>query len=289
MSVDGTASRFFRPADVARLRRNQKQIQMQRLLVILRSAVLLIVLIGGGAWIWSHTRSGARFAVRRIDVQGAVHTPLAAIERVTHRYEGMNLFQIDINRVQGDLGGLGWVRRIDIEKSLPDTLRIKITERVPVALVRSGQRLLYVDEEGTGFAELSPAAGNDELPIIDGATGDELRRSVVLLQTLRKSDPAVYARISEVRPIPPHGFALFDRDLDALVYANGDDVVSKWRNLYAILDAEGRPAIEYADLRFSDRIVVKVKRIAPVRAETHEQSEPPPPALPEWVVRPRAG
>lgn len=256
-TFDTTASRFLRPADVARLRRNQRRIQVQRLLVVARNVGLVAVVIAGAIWAYRHTQSDARFAVRTIEVTGAVHTSRAALDLVTRRYVGLNLFQIDIARVQKDLGGLGWVRRIGIEKKLPDTLVIKITERTPVALLRSGERLLYVDEEGAGFAELSPATGNDDLPIITDAHGAELTRTVSLLRDLRARDRELYSRVSEVWPIPPRGFALYDRDLGAVVYANSDDIAKKWRELYAVLEAENDPKIEYADLRFADRVIVK--------------------------------
>lgn len=274
MSAERTDPRFFRPPDVARLRRNQRKIQLQRLLAGLRTVGLAAVLVFGAAWIWRHTRSDQRFAVRRIDVAGAVHTPRPAIDLVTRRYEGANLFQIDIARVQRDLGSLGWVRRIDIQKTLPDTLGIKITERVPVALLRAGERLLYVDEDGVGFAELSPSIGDSELPVITDAHGAELRRTVVFLESLRRSDPAMYARLSEVRPIPPRGFALYDRELRAVVYANSGDAVAKWRQLYAILETEGRPAIEYADLRFADRIIVRRSSVFPGEAGEPRPGDP---------------
>lgn len=257
MSFDTTASRFLRPADVARLRRNQRRIQVQRLFVILRNAGLAVTLVLGGIWAWRHTQSDERFAVRTIEIAGAVHTPRAALDSITKQYVGLNLFRIDIDRVQKDLGGLGWVRRIDIEKKLPDTLRIRITERVPVALVRNGEALSYVDEHGAAFAELSPAVGDDDLPVITGAEGDELARTVSLLRELRASDRELYSRVSEVWPIPPRGFALYDRELGAVVYANANDVVAKWRDLYALLSAENNPKIEYADLRFADRVIVK--------------------------------
>lgn len=256
-TFDTTASRFLRPTDVARLRRNQRRIQVQRLLVLMRNAALAAALVAGAVWAYRHTQSNERFAVRTIEVDGAVHTSRAALDLVTRRYVGLNLFQIDIARVQKDLGGLGWVHRIDIEKKLPDTLRIKITERTPVALVRTGDRLLYVDEDGVGFAELSPASGNDDLPIITDAQGAELARSVALLRELRTRDRELYSRVSEVWPIPPRGFALYDRDLGAVVYANADDLAAKWRQLYAVLEAENHPNIEYADLRFADRVIVK--------------------------------
>jgi cell division septal protein FtsQ len=263
VSFDTTASRFFRPSDPARLRRNQRRIHVQRLLVILRNAAVIAILAIGGIAAYRHTQSNARFAVRSIEIEGAVHTPRAAIDLVTRRYIGLNLFQIDIARVQRDLGGLGWVQRIDIEKNLPDVLRIKITERAPVALVRNGERLLYTDQEGLGFAELSAAAGDDDLPIITEASGAELARTVALLRDLRAADRELYSRVSEVWPIPPRGFALYDRALGAVVYANADDIAAKWRNLYSVLAAENNPRIEYADLRFANRVIVKSTAVLP--------------------------
>lgn len=257
MSLDTTASRFLRPTDLQRLRRNQRRIQVQRLLVVLRNAGVLAVLAAAAVWAWRHTHAGEQFAVRTIEIAGAKHTPRAALDLATRRYIGLNLFQIDIARVQRDLSGLGWVRRIDIEKKVPDTLRIKITERTPVALARVGGRLMYVDEEGTAFAELDPRVGDDDLPLIADAYGAELRRSVELLTALRRRDRELYSRVSEVWPIPPRGFALYDRDLGAVVYANADDVSAKYRSLYAILQSENDPKIEYADLRFADRVIVK--------------------------------
>ncbi len=257
MSFDTTASRFLRPTDLQRLRRNQRRIQVHRLLVILRTCALVAAVLLGGLWVWRHMRSNERFAVRTIELVGAKHTPKEALDRATQRYVGLNLFQIDIDRVQRDLTGLGWVRRIDIEKQVPDTLRVKITERTPVALVRIDERLMYVDEEGAAFAELSPRVGDDDLPLIVDARGAELARSVELLLMLKQRDRELYSRISEVWPIPPRGFALFDRELGAVVYANAENISTKYRNLYAVLSAENHPRIEYADLRFADRVIVK--------------------------------
>jgi cell division protein FtsQ len=254
-----STQRFLRPLDAGRVRRNQRRIQAQRILTAASKVLLGAGVVIAALWIWQHTQSDSRFAVKQIEITGAKHTPRAALASVTSAYTGTNLFKIDIARVQNDLRGLSWVSRIDIEKKLPDTLRINVTERTPVALVRNGERIQYVDERGVTFAELSPEVGDDDLPLISNADGAELARAVAFVRALRTSDPLLYSRVSEVHPIAPRGFALFDRELGALVYANADDVSSKWRGLYSIAKAEhlGRGAIEYADLRFADRIVLK--------------------------------
>jgi cell division protein FtsQ len=256
-SVEST-QRFFRPPDPGRVPRNYRRVQVQRLFAVARNILIVAAIILGAFAAYRHTQSGAQFAVKTIEIDGATHTPRGALDAVTRQYRGMNLFKLDIARVRRDLGALAWVRRVDIEAKVPDTLRIKIVERTPIALVLDGGEALspvrYVDDDGVTFAELSPAVGDNDLPIIRG--GDVLR-CVALLRDLRARDPQLYARVSEVRPIAPHGFSIFDRELGAFVYADGEQLSAKWRDLYAIVANEKAGRIEYADLRFADRIIVK--------------------------------
>ena len=271
-SMDNTSPRFFRPPDVGRVRRNQHRIQIQRVFVIARNLLFVAGLVLIAMWAYRQTQSDARFAVRSIEVTGAVHTPRAAINAITQRYVGLNLFKIDIARVQNDLRALVWIQRIAIEKKLPDTLRINVVERTPVAIVRDHDGSLeYVDGNGVVLTELSPAIGDDDLPLIANATGGELARTVRFVRELEASDKALYSRVAEVRPVAPRGFAVFDRDLGTTVYVNADDAVAKWRNLYAVMQGEqlGKASIEYADLRFSDRIVIK-----PIHPIANSAAEP---------------
>jgi cell division protein FtsQ len=256
---DSTSPRFFRPTDVARIRRNQRRIQLQRIGSVAGKVFVAGGIITGLLLVYRHTQGDARFAVKAIEIVGAAHTPRASIDAVTNQYIGANLFRIDIAKLQADLRRLGWVKRIEAEKKLPDTLRIRIVEREAVALAAAGDRLTYVDEDGVAFAELSPSVGDSDLPLITNASGVELVRCVALLRELRTSDPQIYSRISEIRPVAPNGFALFDRELGAFVYAQEGSLSAKWRNLYAVARAEhfGRHDIEYADLRFAGRIVIK--------------------------------
>ena len=273
---DSTSPRFFRPTDVARIRRNQRRIQFQRLMSIGGKFLVVLGIVIGSLLAYRHTRGDARFAVKTIEIAGTTHTPRAAIDAITRQYIGANLFRIDIARLQGDLRRLGWVKRIEAEKKLPDTLRIRIVERMPVALVAIGGRIAYVDENGVPFAELSPSVGDSDLPLITNAAGAELARSVALLSDLRARDPEIYSRISEVKPVAPNAFALFDRELGAFVYAEEGDLSAKWRDLYAVARAEhlGMHDIEYADLRFAGRLVIKPVHPAVLPLLMHQQPNP---------------
>ena len=262
--METTHPRFLRPIDVARIRRNQNRIHVQRVLRIARNVTLAVVAIVLGMWIYRRTQSDSRFAVKAIELAGVVHSPRADLDRLTSRYVGSNLFQVDIASVQRDLRSISWIDRIEIEKKLPDTLRIRITERTPVALAFSESELRYVDEHGVSFAALSPAVGNPDLPLVSGAKGADLERCVALLRDVSRSDPQLYSRISEVKPVAPDAYALFDRELGAFVYAKRSELSSKWRTLHALARAEklGHGSLVYADLRFTDRIVIKPREAA---------------------------
>ena len=273
---DSTSPRFFRPADVARIRRNQRRIQFQRMASIGGKAAIIIAIVVGAAVAYRQTQGDARFAVKTIEIAGTTHTSRAAIDAITRQYIGANLFRIDIARLQADLRRLGWVKRIEAEKKLPDTLRIRVVERTPVALAAAAGRISYVDANGVPFADLSPAVGDVDLPLVTNADGAELARSVALLGDLRVRDPQIYSRISEVRPVAPNGFALFDRELGAFVYTEEGDLSAKWRDLYAVARAEhlGAHDIEYADLRFAGRIVLKPIHAAVLPPLKHPQVIP---------------
>lgn len=270
-----TTERFFRPADVENIRRNYRAMRLRSFLRGVRNLFVLVAIIVGAVVAYRHTQSDARFAIKQIEVVGAVHTQRAALEALTLQYVGLNLFRLDIDRVRHDLASLEWVSRIEIEKALPDKLRIRIVERTPAALIERNGVLRYVDENGAAFADLSPSIGDSDLPLIVATSGDDVVRAVDLVRRLRVTDPAVYARISEVRPLLPHGFALFDRELGATVYAD-EDLSAKWRDLYAIAAAEKfrRGDVQYADLRFDGRIVMKPMHPLAGPALTIVQDEP---------------
>ena len=266
MSVfDSTEPRFFRPSDTDRVRRNYRSIQVGRLLAVLRTMVVLMVIAVAAMMLYRRMQSDARFAIRNVEIAGAQHTTRADIDALRARYAGKNLFHIDIDRLRHEVVALPWVSRVEIEKKLPDTLRILVVERVPVALAETDKGVAYVDERGAAFAELTPSVGDPDLPLITGATGADLERCVAVVRQLRAQDSGLYARVSEVRPLPPNGFEFFDRQLRTPIYANESDLPAKWRDFYAIAAAEQfvPGEIAYADLRFDGRVVVKPLRVMP--------------------------
>jgi hypothetical protein len=202
---DSTSPRFFRPADVARIRRNQRRIQFQRMASIGGKAAVIIGLVAGSFLIYRQTQGDARFAVKTIEINGSTHTSRAAIDAITRQYIGANLFRIDIARLQADLRRLGWVKRIEAEKKLPDTLRIRIVERTPVALRRQWGPLCRREWRAVRGSRRRWVTA---LPLVTNAPAQASAQrcsSQRPARATRRSTPDLRGK-----PVAPNGFALFD-------------------------------------------------------------------------------
>lgn len=268
MSHVETAERFLRPVDLGRTRRNHRRLQAQKILMIFANLVLLAGIVLAGLWLYRKTQEDNRFRVTQVTTTGVVHTPKPVLDAIGKRYAGANLFRLDIRDVQQDLRPVAWIKSIAVEKKLPNTLVIDVTERQPVALALVGANLRYIDGDGVVFADLTPAVGDSSLPIVTSNPAD-LQRCVRFLGELRTASPELYSRVSELSPVDPSGFAVFDRDLQTRVFLPGFGAVEKWTSLYEVARAESyaRGTIEYADLRFRDRLIVRTRKAVAV----HEQ------------------
>jgi len=273
VSAFETTGRFMRPIDVSTARRSRRRVQIRRLLVIFANVVLAIAIAAGATWLWQRAHRDERFAIRTIDVSGRNHADAAAVRGIVGRYQGANLFQLDIAALQAKLEAIPWVEKAAIEKGLPDTLRIEIVERVPAALVEIDGTPRYIDANGVIFAPFDAKIGGADLPMIEGADRGEAAECVRFLGTLRLEAPDLFARVVSIRPERSSGWVVEDRSLHAPLSLPAEGAVAKWRLLDRIAAAEGLDgtSLEYADLRFRRQIVVKKKTSVAALARGSQQ------------------
>lgn len=256
-SVD--TSRFLRPTDMGNMRRNNRRIQAGRILRLVANTLLACSVVLGGAWLVQQMHRDTRFSVRSIEITGSVNSDVSDLKRISGQWNGANLFELEIESLRAELTGLPWVESVAVEKRIPDTLVIRVSERSPVALQDTEDGLWYVDRDGRAFAKVSQQAGNPDLPFVSGASADDRRRAVEFLERLRTSEPDLYSRISEVDPLSPSGFRVYDRELRTKLFLPESGAPDRWRRVHALarIESWGEPgAVEYADLRFERRIVV---------------------------------
>ncbi len=274
--------RFLRPADLKATRRNNRQVQGQRILKGAANVLLALILGLAASWIFQRTQSDRRFAIRSIEIEGGHAVTQRDVGRKLASYKGANLFKLDIALVQSEISKLPWVERAAIEKELPNTLKIRLFQREPAALLLRNGTLHYVDRLGKTFARLSPVFGNDDLPVIRESDTKQITAAAGFLSAFRRTRPDLYERISEITALVGGGFSIFDREMGTTLYVGDDGSADKWGAMIQLAGAEDyeKGSLTYADLRFGQRLIVK-----PLPAEPRTV----PLAVPVRAVAPTVG
>ncbi len=130
------------------------------------------------------------FAVLNVDVQTDGIIAPDQIRRWTGVRPGENLFALDLGTVRRNLLLISMIESVSLEKVLPHTLHLQVTEREPIAQIlrpRSGGGVdlapLYLDSQGFVILPLTPAQcspgaippGVEQLPLINGVNASEVQ------------------------------------------------------------------------------------------------------------------
>ena len=122
----------------------------------LRVVVATLVVAGAAAIAAGLTRSPA-LDLDYVDVRGVEHTSRVELLRATGLSGHPLMVEIDTGRVVRRAEALPWVLTARAHRRWPGTVRVEITERVPVAVipVKGGERWALVDPTGR-VLDLSP-------------------------------------------------------------------------------------------------------------------------------------
>lgn len=157
--------------------------------------VLLVV-----AAAWGVTRS-ALLDLDHLRVEGAERTGVEAVVAATRLHDGDQLLDVDTEAVRDRILALPWVADASVRVEWPGGLRVRVSERSPLAVVRTGEATgLLVDGSGR---VLGPATGLEGLPVLEGVPvgepGSELGPSASgALELVALLPPGVRSRTDAV-------------------------------------------------------------------------------------------
>ena len=78
----------------------------------------------------------------------------------------MSLLTIDLKAIKKKMESLPWVRKVELEKSFPNLLLVRVEKEIPFAIVVLN-KLYYIDRWGVPFKELE-YTDNKDFPVITG-------------------------------------------------------------------------------------------------------------------------
>jgi cell division septal protein FtsQ len=191
------------------------------------------------------------YNLERIEVNRPDLLSAEEIEHLTGIAPGMNLFRLDLGTAQTRLSRIPELERVSIERVLPDTLRVSLVVREPVAWLADAadppelQPYLLVEASGHFFRPHKILPSYYDLPLITGGRiadleandilhREDLREALALLQTIRFSNETTLS----VRTVDiSKGFCLEVRDRgDALVIFDIGSYPAQLARLQKLLD-----------------------------------------------------
>jgi cell division septal protein FtsQ len=179
-----------------KLRSSQVRAARMRMAAIALGTVFATVFGLYTAWRfgdWALNRlvyENSAFAIEEIQVETDGDIATSQLRRWTGVKLGQNLLALDLARVKRDLELVSLVQSVSVERVLPHTLRVRVTEREPLAQVnvprpRAGggieMAVFQLDAEGYVIVPLEPRERTtrleqpDALPVVSGLNPGDLQ------------------------------------------------------------------------------------------------------------------
>lgn len=212
------------------------------------------------------------FKVRKVETKGAVRASNEDIKAAVLRdLAETGVWRADLTQVSKHLERLPWVRTAVVTRVLPDGIRVRITERTPEAVVRTGSgRFIWVDDDAVYLDEMSPA---DQLPSFflrgwneedSAAAQAENRERVKKFLELQRAWQAqsLSERVSEVNLLDLRDVRvqLAGDDSQIEIRLGGQEQAERLKKALNVLDTQRQtsrgPLISYIDLSQGKRAVV---------------------------------
>ena len=248
---------------------------------------VVVVFLGvwrGGEWLMQvGFYQNKQFDIRTIDIRTSGMIDRVQIHRWAGAQEGANLFQVDLMRVKRDLEMVPMIKTAAVDRVLPDTLRIRVSERNPVAQVvlyrqsdkgNLDRKIFWVDQHGFVMEPLNPKlAGKNRskkwLPVLVGLNQVDLQpgRSMkspqvrAALQLIIRFDLSPMAGLAHMRHINITGRETMEvvtwQGATVRLSLHGlDRQLARWHQIYDLGRKYGR-AIATVDLSIKNNLPVR--------------------------------
>jgi cell division protein FtsQ len=208
----------------------------------------------------------------QIDIRGNRFVPPDAVTAKFSADMGRSVVRVPLNERREALESLPWVEEANVQRVMPNRIRVEITERAPVAFLRAGGDLSLVDAHGVILDR--PLEGEFKFPVVSGIAESIPRDSreqrmnlyVRFMKEIEAVRPGADDRVSEADLSDGSDLRVTITGLGVgsgsaspvLVHFGDSDFGNRYRLLAENIDQWRASAgsVDSVDLRFARQVVV---------------------------------
>lgn len=235
---------------------------------------LFMVVVAVGSVQWKKC-----LKLQSVSINGHKIVTQDEVLRLAHLTSQRALFDINLATLVTALQANAFIRHASVQREMPSTIRVSITERDPSAMLLLGDQgaRCYIDDEGYLLPPVESAAIYD-LPVITGVdsvqtlkpgmrtANADILSALEILRAAKAVSPEVSHVISEVSLRSGHDIVLYAFEGGTPIIFGQGDAVRKMTTLDAfwkkIIVEGGVRGLRYIDLRFDGQVVTLPKSVA---------------------------
>ena len=213
-----------------------------------------------------------------IQIAGNQHLTRAQVLGVFGSDLERNIFKVPLAERRADLERLPWVQHATVMRLLPNTIRVAVTERTPVAFVRQGTQIGLVDADGVLLDMPQDVAGDPRysFPVLTGlAESDPASVRAARMDVYRKFMAELDANgtknsqsISEVDVSNPEDVKalIASGSADILVHFGDENFLTRYKLFEQNLPQwkTQYPKLASVDTRYENQVVLEMQTGTPV-------------------------
>ncbi len=219
----------------------------------------------------------------QIDIRGSRFVPPDVITEKFSDDMGRSVIRVSLSERRKALESIPWVEHAVVQRVLPNRIRVQITERTPVAFLRTANDLALVDAHGVIVER--PAQAEFRFPVVGGISestpreGREQRVNlyVQFMKEIEATQPGADDHVSEVDLSDASDLRVTLTGLESgagsaspvLVHFGDSDFGDRYRLLTQNIDQWRASAgsVDSVDLRFARQVVVNPEGKTETKAE----------------------
>jgi cell division protein FtsQ len=215
--------------------------------------------------------------VRTIQVDGRSNTPEPLLREALGVSTGDPILGFSVEGARARIENLSWVEHVAVERRLPDTIYVDLTERRPFAIWQYQGKFQLIDRSGEVVTNEDVAAFT-ELPLVVGLGAP--KHAADMLAALA-AVPDIRARVAAIVRVGERRWNLQLKNAMTVMLPEGHEpaALARLADMQAKQQLLDRPLI-FVDMRLADRLALRAKPAPAATPEPPPETKPAEPAAP---------